>query len=245
MAEAAALDDALRAIAPARCGSCCSTTRRPTETLVGERESIWAFLGTDRLAAPIVEHEPDLVLHGHAHAGTFRGAIGEVPVFNVSVPVLGGTSGSSSCRARAAPLRDPLTAGCASVPHGATAGVAARASSGTSPAAALTRKELIGAAAGAAVLAGARRRQGVDAADRASTTGTACRPVRARPGTRNFAAFYLASHPRPVREAIARHRRGLDAGARQYLQAHEAASTRRRSRPPREHLGVPRGGDRA
>jgi Icc-related predicted phosphoesterase len=39
--------------------------------------------------APISEHEPDLVLHGHAHAGTFEGSIGDVPVYNVSVPVIG------------------------------------------------------------------------------------------------------------------------------------------------------------
>jgi uncharacterized protein len=58
-------------------------------TIVGEPEGIWAFLGTDRLAAPIAEHEPDLVLHGHAHAGTFEGAIDAVPVYNVSVPVIG------------------------------------------------------------------------------------------------------------------------------------------------------------
>jgi Icc-related predicted phosphoesterase len=58
------------------------------ETLRGEPEGIWTFLGTDRLAPPIVEHEPDLVLHGHAHAGTFEGRVGEVPVFNVSVPVM-------------------------------------------------------------------------------------------------------------------------------------------------------------
>jgi Icc-related predicted phosphoesterase len=58
------------------------------ETLVGEPEGIWTMLGTDRLAAPILEHEPDLVLHGHAHAGTFEGRIGEVPVHNVSVPVI-------------------------------------------------------------------------------------------------------------------------------------------------------------
>jgi Icc-related predicted phosphoesterase len=62
----------------------------PTETtLEGEATGIWAFLGTDRLAAPIREHEPDLVLHGHAHHGTVEGAIGGVPVFNVSVPLMG------------------------------------------------------------------------------------------------------------------------------------------------------------
>ena len=60
-----------------------------TDTIVGERPEIWAFLGTDRLAAPIVAHEPHLVLHGHAHAGTFGARLGEVPVFNVSVPVMG------------------------------------------------------------------------------------------------------------------------------------------------------------
>jgi Icc-related predicted phosphoesterase len=59
------------------------------ETIVGEPAGIWAFLGSDRLAAPIAEHEPDLVLHGHAHAGTFQGSIGDVPVYNVSVPVMG------------------------------------------------------------------------------------------------------------------------------------------------------------
>jgi Icc-related predicted phosphoesterase len=60
-----------------------------TETLVGEREDIWTFLGTDRLAAPLLEHEPDLVVHGHAHGGRFKGRIGSVEVYNVSVPVIG------------------------------------------------------------------------------------------------------------------------------------------------------------
>ncbi len=59
------------------------------ETLTGEGEGIVSFLGSDRLAAPIREHEPDLVVHGHAHAGSFSGSIGGVPVHNVSVPVLG------------------------------------------------------------------------------------------------------------------------------------------------------------
>jgi Icc-related predicted phosphoesterase len=46
------------------------------------------MLGTDRLAHPIAEHRPDLVLHGHAHAGTFQGEVSGVPVYNVSVPVM-------------------------------------------------------------------------------------------------------------------------------------------------------------
>jgi uncharacterized protein len=59
------------------------------ETLVGEPEPIWAFLGSSRLAAPIGAHRPDLVLHGHAHRGTFAGTLGPVPVRNVAVHVLG------------------------------------------------------------------------------------------------------------------------------------------------------------
>ena len=58
-------------------------------TLVGEPETIWAFLGSGRLAGPIGAHRPDLVVHGHAHHGTPRAAIGEVPVLNVAVQVTG------------------------------------------------------------------------------------------------------------------------------------------------------------
>src|SRR3954454_12002398 len=59
------------------------------ETLQGEPETIWAFLGSGRLAAPIGAHRPDLVLHGHAHRGSPAGSIGEVPVRNVAIHVTG------------------------------------------------------------------------------------------------------------------------------------------------------------
>ena len=87
--EADAIDEGLKAIAACPLRIVLLHYAPTTETLIGERESIFCFLGTDRLAPPIVDHEPDLVLHGHAHAGTFKGALGNVPVFNVSVPVLG------------------------------------------------------------------------------------------------------------------------------------------------------------
>jgi Icc-related predicted phosphoesterase len=57
-------------------------------TLVGEPESIWTYLGTNRLDGPIQKHQPDLVLHGHAHEGTFAGSVGPVPVYNVAVHVM-------------------------------------------------------------------------------------------------------------------------------------------------------------
>jgi Icc-related predicted phosphoesterase len=59
------------------------------DTLVGEPEMIWAFLGSGRLAAPIGAHRPDLVVHGHAHHGVSTGTIGTIPVHNVALHVTG------------------------------------------------------------------------------------------------------------------------------------------------------------
>ena len=89
MEEAEALDEGLRAIALCPFRIVLMHYAPTTETLEGERREIWTFLGTDRLAPPILEHNPDMVLHGHAHAGTFEGRLGEVPVYNVCVPVHG------------------------------------------------------------------------------------------------------------------------------------------------------------
>ena len=58
-------------------------------TIEGEPEGIHVMLGSDRLATPIAEYGADLVLHGHAHAGSFEGAIGQIPVYNVAVHVTG------------------------------------------------------------------------------------------------------------------------------------------------------------
>ena len=58
-------------------------------TLIGEPERLWLELGADRLAGPIRQHRPDLVVHGHAHHGSFEGDIDGVPVYNVAVHVMG------------------------------------------------------------------------------------------------------------------------------------------------------------
>jgi uncharacterized protein len=46
-------------------------------------------LGADRLAGPLSRHRPDLVVHGHAHHGSFEGEVDGVPVYNVAVHVTG------------------------------------------------------------------------------------------------------------------------------------------------------------
>jgi uncharacterized protein len=58
-------------------------------TLVGEPERIWLVLGAERLAGPIRQHRPCLVVHGHAHRGSFEGDVEGVPVYNVAVHVMG------------------------------------------------------------------------------------------------------------------------------------------------------------
>ena len=59
------------------------------DTLEGEPQGIHTYLGCERLATPIAENGADLVLHGHAHAGSFEGCIGDIPVYNVAVHVTG------------------------------------------------------------------------------------------------------------------------------------------------------------
>jgi Icc-related predicted phosphoesterase len=87
-AEVDAIDDGLRAVAGADLRILLLHYSPTMETLQGEPEGIWTFLGSHRLAGPIVEHRPDLVLHGHAHSGAFAGHVGGVPVFNVAVHVM-------------------------------------------------------------------------------------------------------------------------------------------------------------
>jgi Icc-related predicted phosphoesterase len=58
-------------------------------TLEGESEELYLVLGAERLAGPIREHRPHLVVHGHAHHGSFAGDVDGVPVHNVAVHVTG------------------------------------------------------------------------------------------------------------------------------------------------------------
>ena len=87
-AEVEGLDRGLREVATSALRLVLLHYAPVEETLEGEPREIHAFLGSDRLAAPIREHAPDLVLHGHAHSGKLEGRIGAVPVYNVSVPVI-------------------------------------------------------------------------------------------------------------------------------------------------------------
>lgn len=62
----------------------------PTETtLQGERLEIYPFLGSYLLGEAVDRAGADVVLHGHAHAGTEKGFTpGGIPVRNVAQPVL-------------------------------------------------------------------------------------------------------------------------------------------------------------
>ena len=88
-AEVEALDRGLDAVAHCALRVVLLHYAPTMATLEGEPEGIWALLGSSRLAIPISNHRADLVVHGHAHAGTFAGKIGTVPVYNVAVPLMG------------------------------------------------------------------------------------------------------------------------------------------------------------
>lgn len=88
-ADVEALDGALLAIAGAAIRVALLHYAPTADTLQGEPKELWLVLGAERLATPIAEHRPDLVLHGHAHEGSPNGSIDGVPVHNVAVHVTG------------------------------------------------------------------------------------------------------------------------------------------------------------
>lgn len=60
-----------------------------SETVHGEPEAIYPFLGSSRLAEPLSRRNVEAVFHGHAHVGVLEGSIaGKVKVFNVAKHVL-------------------------------------------------------------------------------------------------------------------------------------------------------------
>jgi selenocysteine lyase/cysteine desulfurase len=103
----------------------------------------------------------------------------------------------------------------------------------------LTRRALLaraGLAAGAVALGQAQPAE-------AAPDLTDWRAVRAQfalaPGRVHLTSFLLAAHPRPVRRAIERHRRGLDANPVDYLHANEGRLTARVRAAAGRYLGVP------
>ena len=58
-------------------------------TVEGEPPEIFPFLGSSRLAEPLTRYRVSVAFHGHAHAGTPEGRLGDdIPVYNVSMPLL-------------------------------------------------------------------------------------------------------------------------------------------------------------
>ena len=66
------------------------------ETVIGEPEAIYPFLGCSRLAEPLNRHNVVAAFHGHAHIGTLEGHTSDgVPVYNVARPILQKSGGLS------------------------------------------------------------------------------------------------------------------------------------------------------
>jgi Icc-related predicted phosphoesterase len=86
--EALKLENALRALRTPTKVAVLHYSPIP-ETLVGEPEVIFPFLGSSRLVPPIDTIGASVVFHGHAHVGAAEGRTpAGVPVYNVALPVL-------------------------------------------------------------------------------------------------------------------------------------------------------------
>jgi Icc-related predicted phosphoesterase len=59
-----------------------------SETVKGEPEVIFPFLGSSRLAEPLIRRKVVAAFHGHAHSGNLDTEVSGVKVFNVAKPVL-------------------------------------------------------------------------------------------------------------------------------------------------------------
>lgn len=68
------------------------------ETVIGEPEPIFPFLGCSHLAEPLDRRNVAAAFHGHAHAGTMKGTTpGGVEVYNVSHQILEKEGYNNSC----------------------------------------------------------------------------------------------------------------------------------------------------
>jgi selenocysteine lyase/cysteine desulfurase len=85
----------------------------------------------------------------------------------------------------------------------------------------LTRRRLLQSAAGVAVAGAAPSALAADAAFDPHSWASVRAQFALDPHATNFATFLLAPHPRPVRDAIARHARALDRDAKRYLDRQE------------------------
>jgi selenocysteine lyase/cysteine desulfurase len=100
----------------------------------------------------------------------------------------------------------------------------------------LTRKSLLARGAGLALGAAAVPSAAAQLDPRSWSSVRAQFALPA--GVHHLAAFVLAPHPRPVREAIERHRRGLDADPYGYLHEHQGAQEERVRREAAAYLGA-------
>lgn len=59
------------------------------DTVIGEPEAIFPFLGCSRLSEPLNRHKVVAAFHGHAHIGTLEGTTANgIKVYNVAKPIL-------------------------------------------------------------------------------------------------------------------------------------------------------------
>jgi len=58
------------------------------KTLKGEKPEIYPFLGCKKYEKVITKRRPDIVIHGHSHEGKPKDYVGNVPIYNVALPLV-------------------------------------------------------------------------------------------------------------------------------------------------------------
>lgn len=78
------------------------------ETVIGESEKIYPFLGSSRLSEPLNRRMVYTTFHGHAHTGQFEGKTSSgIPVFNVALSLLKKTNPKSPYFVLEVPVSEP------------------------------------------------------------------------------------------------------------------------------------------
>ena len=102
----------------------------------------------------------------------------------------------------------------------------------------VTRKELLAGGAALALAGCGGKRVVATAAPSVSGWAGVRGEFSLDPRDRHFDAFLFAAHPRVVREAIDRHRRGFDSGANVYLHEHQEEAEKAVAESAAAYLGV-------
>jgi Icc-related predicted phosphoesterase len=58
-------------------------------TMLGEQKRSFKQMGSQRIESLLRRHKPTIAIHGHCHNGKKQGIVGNIPIYNVALPLNG------------------------------------------------------------------------------------------------------------------------------------------------------------